>query len=79
MHHVKHIRKGGEKTTGFQSLMAKLNRKQIPVCITCHQNIHAGKYDGHSLKELQSTYTSTNHSELEKRSARQSESSRKGK
>ena len=53
MHHVKHIRKGTEKPTGFQSIMAKLNRKQVPVCPMCHKNIHAGKYDGASLGELQ--------------------------
>ena len=53
MHHVKHIRNGTEKPTGFQSIMAKLNRKQVPVCPTCHKNIHAGKYDGASLDELQ--------------------------
>lgn len=53
MHHVKHIRRGTEKPTGFQSIMAKLNRKQIPVCPTCHNNIHAGRYDGASLGELQ--------------------------
>ena len=52
MHHVKHIRKGTEKPTGFQSIMAKLNRKQVPVCPMCHKNIHAGKYDGASLGEL---------------------------
>jgi len=52
MHHVKHLRKGGEKTTGFTKVMSMLNRKQFPVCPACHNNIHAGKYDGISLKEL---------------------------
>lgn len=37
MHHVKHLRKDGNKSTGFLELMSKLNRKQIPVCRTCHK------------------------------------------
>jgi len=53
MHHVKHLRKEGTKPTGFQIIMSQLNRKQVPVCKACHNNIHAGKYDGVSLKELQ--------------------------
>lgn len=32
--------------------MAQINRKQIPVCHECHVLIHAGKYDGKSLKDL---------------------------
>lgn len=47
MHHVKHIRKG--KISGFTKYMSALNRKQIPVCPTCHDKIHQGKYDGKSL------------------------------
>lgn len=50
MHHVKHIRKG--TTKGFTQVMAQLNRKQIPVCRSCHKLIHEGKYDGITLKEL---------------------------
>lgn len=53
MHHVKHLRKNIDpKQNGFTNLMAKLNRKQIPVCITCHQKIHRGEYNGISLKSL---------------------------
>jgi len=50
MHHVKHIRKGN--VTGFTKIMSQLNRKQIPVCRKCHMNIHNGRYDGISLKDL---------------------------
>lgn len=50
MHHVKHVRKG--KIVGFTALMSKLNRKQIPVCVNCHDKIHSGKYDGLSLKNI---------------------------
>lgn len=52
MHHVKHIRKATEKATGFTKLMSKLNRKQLPVCIPCHKEIHSGNYNGLSLNEL---------------------------
>jgi hypothetical protein len=38
MHHVRHLRKDGVKPTGFLSLMSKLNRKQIPICRSCHKN-----------------------------------------
>lgn len=52
MHHIRHVRKSGEKNTGFGQLLATINRKQIPVCRTCHMKIHAGKYDGLKLSEL---------------------------
>lgn len=56
MHHAKHLRKGGErKSNNFLAIMVKLNRKQVPVCKACHENIHSGKYDGTSLKDLQRT------------------------
>lgn len=53
MHHVRHIRKmdGGEPK-GFTRVMAILNRKQIPVCKSCHERIHRGEYDGLRLKDL---------------------------
>jgi group II intron reverse transcriptase/maturase len=52
MHHVRHIRKMGEKVKGFTKLMAKLNRKQIPTCQPCHHRIHRGDYDGLKLGDL---------------------------
>jgi group II intron reverse transcriptase/maturase len=53
MHHVRHIRKtGGKKPVGINAILQKLNRKQIPVCKTCHQKIHRGEYDGMSLSDL---------------------------
>lgn len=51
MHHVKHIRKEGIKTTGFTQLMSRLNRKQVPVCRQCHIKIHRGQYNGITLKK----------------------------
>jgi group II intron reverse transcriptase/maturase len=47
MHHVKAL-KG--KVSGFKSVMKAMNRKQIPVCKSCHKKIHLGTYDGFSLK-----------------------------
>jgi hypothetical protein len=53
MHHVRHIRKMSEKRArGFTRVMSALNRKQIPVCQRCHRLIHAGQYDGMSLRDL---------------------------
>jgi len=52
MHHVRHIRKRGEKLKGFNLYLAAINRKQIPVCHQCHRDIHNGKYDGNSLAEI---------------------------
>jgi hypothetical protein len=52
MHHVRHIRKRGEKVQGFTLYMAAINRKQVPVCRKCHRDIHNGKYDGASLSSI---------------------------
>ena len=52
MHHVRHIRKRGEKVRGFSLYLAALNRKQLPVCHGCHRDIHRGKYDGESLASI---------------------------
>lgn len=56
MHHVKHVRKVGEKLKGFTKLMSTLNRKQIPVCENCHLKIHNGEYDGISLSQFKLSY-----------------------
>ena len=52
MHHIKHVKKINQRLKGFERVMAKLNRKQIPVCNACHNKIHQGLYDGISLKEF---------------------------
>ncbi|EJB8442616.1 group II intron reverse transcriptase/maturase [Vibrio parahaemolyticus] len=52
MHHVRHIRKIGDKVKGFTRVMQSINRKQIPVCQPCHSKIHNGKYDGMSLSNF---------------------------
>lgn len=53
MHHVKHIRKMGKKMSGFTKLMAQINRKQVPLCHSCHQKVHKGTYDSMALKDLE--------------------------
>lgn len=52
MHHVKHIKTINIKLDDFTKSMAKLNRKQIPVCIKCHDKIHSGTYDGTALNKI---------------------------
>jgi hypothetical protein len=53
MHHVRAVRKNGKNSNeGFDRIMAIINRKQIPVCRTCHEAIHSGRYDGKSLSEF---------------------------
>lgn len=53
MHHVRHIRKMRQKKAkGFKAIMRALNRKQVPVCQSCHQKIHRGEYDGIRLDDL---------------------------
>jgi len=50
MHHVRHVK--GSRQGGILHIMGLLNRKQIPVCIECHQSIHSGRYDGIGLRDL---------------------------
>ncbi|MBN1621485.1 MAG: group II intron reverse transcriptase/maturase [Endomicrobiales bacterium] len=45
MHHVRNIRKLGKTPIGFEVILGKINRKQIPVCAECHAKIHKGKLD----------------------------------
>jgi len=59
MHHIHHLRKQGEKATGFLSLMSTLNRKQIPVCKPCHKKIHNGLYNDISIRNITKPNTKT--------------------
>jgi len=57
MHHVKHVRKTlSKKKSGtydfYLEAMRLVNRKTLPVCKFHHGLIHAGKYNGESLKSL---------------------------
>lgn len=50
MHHVKHIRTINPNLSPFDKMMARINRKQVPLCRKCHLEVHMGKYHGKSLQ-----------------------------
>lgn len=53
MHHIRALRKGNKTiTNGFNKIMSAINRKQLPVCGSCHNGIHAGRYDDIKLSDL---------------------------
>jgi hypothetical protein len=49
-HHVKHRKKykGTRKQTSVSTYFAK----QVPLCLSHHQLVHSGKYDGPSIRKL---------------------------
>ena len=51
MHHIHHVRKRGSRDSGFQGERNLFQRKQIPLCRICHQNVHKGEYDGPALAQ----------------------------
>jgi len=50
MHHVKHLKTINAKLSPFDKMMARINRKQVPLCKPCHRKVHNGTYQGFSLK-----------------------------
>nr|ATI20252.1 group II intron reverse transcriptase/maturase [Juglanconis oblonga] len=50
MHHLRHIRTINVKLSPFDKMMARINRKQVPLCRSCHIDVHTGKYQGKSLR-----------------------------
>jgi hypothetical protein len=54
MHHLKHIRTINIKLSTFDQNLAKMNRKQIPLCKECHIAVHKGEYKGIPLGYLKS-------------------------
>jgi hypothetical protein len=52
IHNVKKLSKMNPKLKGFNKLMSISKRKQIPVCVDCHRNIHSGQYDQESFNRL---------------------------
>jgi len=54
MHHVRHLKTMNAKLTSFDRMMAKINRKQVPLCRKCHNIVHNvfGTYVGFSLKHF---------------------------
>jgi group II intron reverse transcriptase/maturase len=53
MHHVKHLKTLNVKLSPFDQMMARINRKQVPLCPPCHRKVHRGTYQGMSLKYFQ--------------------------
>lgn len=52
MHHVRHIKTINITLNPFDKMMARINRKQVPLCRSCHNQVHTGKYHGKSLRYL---------------------------
>lgn len=52
MHHLRHIRTINVTLNPFDKMLARINRKQVPLCRSCHLDVHAGRYHGKSLKHL---------------------------
>jgi hypothetical protein len=50
IHHIKSLNKRPRKGNFLEDMMCKMNRKQVPLCKPCHQQVHAGRYDGKSLR-----------------------------
>lgn len=53
MHHVKHLKTLNVKLNPFDSMMSRINRKQVPLCQPCHRKVHNGTYKGMSLRFFQ--------------------------
>ena len=51
-----HVRKSKWLEMNPNNLLLKIqyirNRKQIPLCKSCHKQVHAGKYHGIALKKI---------------------------
>lgn len=53
MHHINGVRKAtGSNPEGFAQVKGLIERKQIPICKSCHEKIHNGQYDGSKLSHL---------------------------
>ena len=52
MHHLRHIRNLNSKLGRFDQMLARVNRKQIPLCGACHLRVHRGKYQGQPLSHM---------------------------
>lgn len=50
MHHIRKLNKAD--TQSFIEVMRAMNKKQIPVCKVCHNNIHRGLYDGLAFNKM---------------------------
>lgn len=51
IHHIKRLKDTKDKSA-MSKIMSKINRKAIPLLRRCHDDVHAGRYSGQSLKRL---------------------------
>ena len=53
MHHIRKLsdidRPGRRPKAQWEKIMSARRRKTIPVCKGCHDDIHAGRYDGRKI------------------------------
>lgn len=49
VHHIRKLSKSKKKDY-LSTMMARMNRKQVPICQKCHIKIHKGTYDGKKVK-----------------------------
>ena len=52
MHHVNSLKNIKKKSSDFNIILKQLNRKQIPICNSCHIRVTNGEYSGKSLNDL---------------------------
>nr|YP_009495510.1 reverse transcriptase [Psammoneis japonica]AWQ64240.1 reverse transcriptase [Psammoneis japonica] len=50
IHHVRSLKKRFKKGDFLSDMMSKMNRKQVPLCKSCHFDVHSGLYDGKSFR-----------------------------
>ena len=49
VHHVRKFSKSSKRKDYLTMTMARIDRKQIPLCQKCHKAVHCGIYDGEKL------------------------------
>ena len=50
IHHVRSLKKRPKKGYFLSDIMSKMNRKQVPLCKSCHFDVHSGLYDEKSFR-----------------------------
>lgn len=61
MHHIRHIKTINVKLNTFEKMMAKINRKQVPLCKKCHNKVHRGEYQGLKLSNYNMVWRTAAH------------------
>ena len=56
MHHIEHVRKKLYRLINPKDFVLKIqflpNRRQVPLCVSFHDKVYDGTYQGESLKSL---------------------------